>query len=492
MSGHVPEARIRGANDGHVNPRGRYVLYWMTANRRASHNFALDRAVAHAKALGKPLLVLEALRCDYQWASDRLHAFVLQGMADNQAAFAGSPVRYYPYVEPSVGAGRGLFAELANRACVVVADDYPCFFLPRMLAAAARATDVRVEAVDSNGLLPVAAPGERVFTRAFDFRRWLQKNLPTHLDEVPSARPLAGLDLPVVRLPSGVTKRWPMASAAMLSAKPTALGALPIDHTVDVAPTMAGGSGAGRDRLRGFLKARIDNYDEDRNHPDRDGASGLSPWLHFGHLSAHEVFAGLAKSESWDRECLSGEATGGREGYWGMSASAEAFLDQFVTWRELGFNFCARRPDYDQFESLPDWARATLNQHEPDPRPHLYSFEELDEARTHDEVWNAAQTQLRREGVMHNYLRMLWGKKVLEWSPTPEVALQTLVELNNRYALDGRDPNSYSGIFWVFGRYDRAWGPERPIFGKIRYMTSDSTKRKLRLKNYLKQYASEN
>lgn len=461
----------------------------MTANRRAEHNFALDRAAVHARELGKPLVVLEALRCDYEWACDRFHAFVLQGMADNKAAFAESSVRYYPYVEPTVGAGRGLFAELATRACVVVTDDYPCFFLPRMLAAAAGVTDVLIEAVDSNGLLPMSAPGERVFTRAFDFRRYLQKSLPLHLDQVPSAQPLTDLDLPAVKLPGRLTRQWPMASAALLRAAPEALGALPIDHSIAAGPAMAGGSVAGQARLQEFLAERMDSYGEDRNHPDRNGASGLSPWLHFGHLSAHEVFAGLVASESWDRKQLSGETNGGREGFWGMSQPAEAFLDQFVTWRELGFNFCARRSDYDQFASLPEWAKTTLNQHEPDPRPHLYSFDELDEARTHDELWNAAQTQLRREGVMHNYLRMLWGKKVLEWSPTPEAALQTLIELNNRYALDGRDPNSFSGIFWIFGRYDRAWGPERPIFGKIRYMTSDSTRRKLRLKSYLQRYA---
>jgi len=154
----------------------------------------------------------------------------------------------------------------------------------------------------------------------------------------------------------------------------------------------------------------------------------------------------------------------------------------------LGFNFCSRHGDYDQYESLPDWARETLEEHAGDRRPVLYEFDALDSASTHDELWNAAQRQLVREGRMHNYLRMLWGKKVLEWSPSPREAIQHLIELNNRYAIDGRNPNSYSGIFWVFGRYDRAWGPERPIYGKIRYMTSDNTRRKLKLDRYLRTY----
>ena len=173
-----------------------------------------------------------------------------------------------------------------------------------------------------------------------------------------------------------------------------------------------------------------------------------------------------------------------------MSPSAESFLDELVTWRELGYNFCWQRSDYDQYSSLPEWAQETLAEHQADPRPSVYTLEELQSAKTHDHIWNAAQTQLVTEGRMHNYLRMLWGKKILEWSRTPQNALACMIELNNRFAVDGRNPNSYSGIFWVLGRYDRAWGPERPIFGKIRYMTSENTARKLKLTNYLRKYGS--
>jgi deoxyribodipyrimidine photo-lyase len=171
-----------------------------------------------------------------------------------------------------------------------------------------------------------------------------------------------------------------------------------------------------------------------------------------------------------------------------MSQAAEAFLDQLVTWRELGFNFCSRRDDYDRFDSLPDWARRSLAEHAADPREHVYSVDELAAARTHDPLWNAAQRQLVREGRIHNYLRMLWGKKILQWARSPEDALEAMIELNNRYALDGRDPNSYSGISWVLGRFDRPWAPERPIFGKIRYMSSENTARKLKVKEYIRRY----
>jgi deoxyribodipyrimidine photo-lyase len=181
--------------------------------------------------------------------------------------------------------------------------------------------------------------------------------------------------------------------------------------------------------------------------------------------------------------------TGRREGWWGADANVEAFLDQLVTWREIGFNMCAHAADYDSYESLPEWAKKTLARHARDPRPALYSREQLERAGTHDRLWNAAQRQLLTEGIIHNYLRMLWGKKILEWSPTPMDALATMIELNNKYALDGRDPNSYSGIFWILGRYDRPWGPERPIFGTVRYMSSDNTAKKLKVRNYLEKYA---
>jgi len=241
--------------------------------------------------------------------------------------------------------------------------------------------------------------------------------------------------------------------------------------------------------LREFVADKLPFYPERRNEPEAEGTSGLAPFLHFGHISSHAVFAAIAAREDWDIGDLGPERRGQKAGWWGMSAAAEAFLDQCVTWRELGYNGCAFRSDYDLYDSLPPWARQTLERHAADPRPYLYTPEELAAGRTHDPLWNAAQMQLVREGRLHNYLRMLWGKKILEWSASPREALAVMIGMNNRYALDGRDPNSYSGIFWCLGRYDRPWGPERPIFGTIRYMSSANTARKVRVKDYLRKYA---
>ena len=485
----VPAIRVRACNRARVHGDGSFVLYWMIAARRARWNFALQRAVEHAVRLDKPLVVLEALRAGYRWASERLHAFVIDGMADNASAFAATSVTYLPYVEPEPDAGKGMLETLAAQACVVVTDDAPVFFLPRMVAAAAARLSVLVEAVDGNGLLPLAAT-EAVFPTAFAFRRLLQGVLPAHLADAPAPDPLAGVRLPRLEtLSAELSRHWPAAPTALLEGDPGALAALPIDHRVGRVPTTRGGSSAGLALLERFLDERLAGYAEDRNRPEREGTSGLSPYLHFGHVSAHEVLATVAAREGWATGRLAPRARGKRAGWWGMSTAAEAFLDQLVTWRELGFNFSSKRDDGERYESLPLWARATLEKHARDPRPHLYTAEQLESAATHDPLWNAAQVQLVREGRIHNYLRMLWGKKILEWSTSPQDALAVMLELNHRYALDGRDPNSASGICWCLGRYDRPWGPERAIFGKVRFMSSENTARKLRVAEYVRRHS---
>ncbi|QDV11147.1 Deoxyribodipyrimidine photo-lyase [Rosistilla oblonga] len=485
----IPELRIRDLNAKSVRPDGQFVLYWMIANRRTRYNFSLQHAASLAQELGRPLIVLEALRCDYPWASDRLHRFVVQGMADNRAALADANLRYYAYVEPSVGDGRGLIQQFARDACAIVTDDFPCFFIPAMLRLVSRQVDVAMQAVDSNGLLPIRAT-EKVFARAHDFRRFLQKNLKPHLSEMPKLAPLQGFRLsPPPPIPDAILERWPEATDTLLQASPEQLSALPIDH--DVGPAaFDGGSVAVAATLDSFISQRLPRYGEGRNQPESDASSGLSPYLHFGQISTHDVFAAIVEREQWSPDRLAAKASGSREGWWGMSEEAESFLDELITWREVGFNFCVHRRDYDRYESLPDWAQQTLGEHADDEREFIYSLEQFEAAKTHDDLWNAAQRQLVREGRMHNYLRMLWGKKILEWTPTPQVALQVMLELNNKYAVDGRDPNSYSGIFWVLGRYDRAW-QERDVFGKIRFMSSENTARKLKVKKYLQRYAAD-
>ncbi len=486
----APDARVRGVNDRQVRTDGGFVLYWMIATRRAAFNYALDRAAGWAERLGRPLVVLEALRADYPWASDRLHRFVIDGMRDNAADFASGPAFYYPYVEPAIGASRGLIAHLAASACIVVTDDFPCFFLPRMVAAAGRKLSVRLEAVDSNGLLPIRAT-TRTFTAAAHFRRFVQHELRLHLTRYPHERPLETRRLAALAgLPAGTETLWPRADPRLLGGDAASLAALPVDHRVPVA-AMRGGRTAGLAALHRFVSTRLEGYHQSRNQPDEDATSRLSPYLHFGHISPHEIFNAVMRRERWSTSRLGHHATGAREGWWGVSPSAESYLDQLVVWRELAYNMCATRPDdYDRFESLPDWARRTLAIHVRDERPHVYTLAQFENAETHDALWNAAQRQMREEGWFHNYLRMLWGKKILEWSATPQDALSVMRSIMDRWSLDGRNPNSYAGYFWTLGRYDRPW-PERPIYGTVRSMSSENTKRKVAVKRYIVRYGGE-
>jgi deoxyribodipyrimidine photo-lyase len=464
----VPPERIVALNDAPVRGDRDHVLYWMIAARRTTHSFGLQRAVELAEQLGKPLVVFEPLRVDAPWSSPRFHRFVVDGMRDNARACARVGVRYVPFVERHPGQGKGLLAALADRACAVVTDAFPTHFLPRMVGSVS--LPVRLEQVDGLGLLPLSAHG-RVFTTAASFRRHLQKTVGPHLLQFPQPQPLsrrvAGAALPDLGWPIGI---------------PDTLDGLPLDPGVaEVA--LRGGPVAAASRAHGFLDERLAAYG-DRNHPDAAAASGLSPYLHFGHIGAHALLAPLLAEhlERW----VPPRATGSRAGWWGLGAPQEAWIDQLVTWRELGAGFCHHFRDASLYSlaALPDWAQRTLADHAHDPRD-LVPFDQLEAACSPDPLWNAAQRELRETGVMHNYLRMLWGKRVLEWSESPAQALARLVHLNDRWALDGRDPNSVSGILWTFGRFDRAWGPERPIFGKVRYMTSASTRRKLRLRAYL-------
>lgn len=486
----TPPLRVQALNAAPFRASGEWVLYWMMTARRPFFNFALERAVNLAQQLERPLLILEMLQVDPRCSSARTHRFVLDGMADHAAHFSGTPARYYPYVEPKENSAEGLLERLATHAAAIVADEFPDAVISLKARTLAARVGVRVESVDSNGLLPLRAQ-EKAFARAFDFRRYLWRELPDHLEARPQRDPLRQVQLMACpQLPANITRRWPMASAELLAANSTALAAILVKHRVAEAP-LKGGFRAGRQRLTHFIAESLTLYADERNHPDAEVTSHLSPYLHFGHLSAHEILARVLQCEEVSLANLRARSRGIDEPMWRMRPGAEAFLDQLLTWRELGYNFCHLHPeDYDRFDSLPSWAKQTLREHQTDPRSHVYTLEQLESANTADPIWNAAQRELMATGQMHNYLRMLWGKLVIGWTPSPEEAFSYLVELNNKYALDGSDPNSYSGIGWCFGRFDRPWGPKRDCYGSVRFMTSASAQRKLRLKNYLARWSN--
>jgi deoxyribodipyrimidine photo-lyase len=427
---------------------GEFVLYWIQTTHRAHDNFALNFAVEQADALGLPLLVYHGLRHDYPWASDRLHTFILEAVADLYRDFARMGIQYAFYLERSgddreARRARGEpspLVALARRAALVVTDFFPTFIVPRQIQALRNRVETPVVAVDSCTLVPLRYH-DREHLTARGIRRVLEEALPHYLYPVPNPEPKTRR---AVELPFEPTRPTPATIPALVAA-------CALDHAVRPVPAIPGGSAAGRRRLAHFLETGLPRYAEARSDPgEPDAVSRLSPYLHFGNVSIHEVL-------------LAARAAGPAEQY-------AKFQDEALVWRELAHNFVFRDPRHRTVSAIPAWAREQLRRHEDDPRPALYSTEELELARTHDELWNEAQRSYLDHGWMHNRLRMLWGKAVLQWTPDAATCLRILEHLNNKYALDGRDPNSYGGIMWIFGKFDRPFYP-RPIYGTVRYLS---------------------
>jgi deoxyribodipyrimidine photo-lyase len=478
------QKRVRELNHQNISNNGDYVLYWMQINRRFEYNFALQYAVKLANSLQKPLLIYEGLSASYPWASDRFHVYLMQGMEENLQIAEKNGWNYFGYWEPKPKAGNGLIKQLASKACALVTDDNPVFIMRTHNDRVSQKLSIPYIVVDSNGLIPFGITEKAPYT-AFLFRKIMQKNFVEAIKNAPEQHPMQTLqNRGRVHLEDDFLKKYP-SFWLLNTTKESFISSLPIDHSVKPIEEIGTREEALKKFSR-FLDHKLKHYMEDRNHPDKLGASSMSGYLHFGKISEFEmVLRALEKQpESWSLDAITYK--NGQSGdFYGGHPSIESFLDELITWREVGHHFAHHVANYDEFESLPDWALQTLQEHENDSREALYSLEEFEKAKTHDPIWNAAQRELIREGRIHNYLRMLWGKKILEWTPNPRKALEIMIELNNKYAIDGRDPNSYSGIFWVLGRFDRAWG-ERPVFGKIRYMSSDSTIKKIDMKGYLK------
>jgi deoxyribodipyrimidine photo-lyase len=452
------DPRVRRLNDRVTPVSGDYVLYWMQAQRRGEDNAALAYAIERANELGVPCLVYEALRPDYPHASDRIHTFVLQGARDTAAALRARGVAHVFFLPRTPDEARGVLLKLAARARLVVSDDVPSFVVPLHNAAAAARVPCPFVVVDDCAVVPLSLLskpeiGARTIrpkvTRGLD--EWLRP-----LEEpVPRRPPPARLDLPFDPLPlEGLDIGARVAACA-------------IDHAVPAVGELAGGSASAQRRLEQFARGPLSTYAGDRNDPSRDGTSALSPYLHFGMLSARRAALFARK--------------------WGSGEGLDAFLEQLLVRRALSFNFARTQADPASYGALPAWARATLAEHAADPRTADLSIEDLEAARSPDPLWNAAMNELRERGVIHGYARMLWGKLPLLWMRRPEDAHRAVMTLNDRWALDGRDPNGYANVSWCYGLHDRPW-PKRPIFGAVRTMTSGSARKKLDFEGYIERW----
>ena len=457
----VSPDRIRILNDRPPRKNAGYVLYWSLMNRRVDQNHALAHAAEIANAQGLPLLVYESLTCDYPAANDRLHTFVLEGIPDNEAALRALGIGYFFYLRARRSDPNDVLYRLASRAHAVVTDDYPVFIAMRHNPRVAAHLTVQYIAVDSSCIVPMRHHEKRNYG-AYTIRPRIQRALPSYLQPV---------ELPALRqkwrsslLPDGLSS---LSRTVTPDAIPSLVAGCEIDHTIPPSIEYDGGSKEAVRRLDRFLEHRLRLYARESGQPSKHATSTLSPYLHFGHISALEI--ALAVREHAEEHRL----------------IPDEFLEQLIVRRELAFNFA--RFAGDQIESLdvlPDWCKATMAKHAGDPRPYLYSPKQFENAETHDALWNAAQRELLLRGTIHGYYRMYWGKKIIEWSPTYEEALRTMIHLHDVYALDGRDPNTYTNILWCFGLHDRPWA-ERPIFGQLRYMSIEGMKRKTDVDAYI-------
>ena len=447
--------RVIQLNEQKVNAKARYVLYWMQMFKRVDNNHALIWAIRKANELRLPLVVYEGLKYYYPWASDRFHTFILEGVEEKRAAFEKLSIRYVFYLQKDADSPKNTVALLARDAAMIVTDDYPCFIIPEHNRRVAERAEIPVFAVDSNGIIPMSKFEKEEYA-AYTIRPKINRLLDHYL------KPLAAESIEVSSV--GITLDCP---ETMVAAENIAdlVAECDIDHTVPPSKVYRGGTEAGRKRLEKFAGDILPDYVRTRNKPEIDGSSRLSAYLHFGFLSSLEVALAVQAADAPDE-------------------SKEAFLEELIVRRELSFNMTRHNSKYDSLAALPPWVHKTMREHASDDRAVTYSLEQLEAGQTHDELWNAAQREMVATGEMHNYVRMLWGKNVIAWSGSYDIAFETLVHLNNKYCLDGRDPNSYAGILWCFGKHDRPW-MERPVFGTMRYMTSGSTGKKFDSKKYI-------
>jgi len=429
---------------------GDYVLYWMQAAQRAEANPALEYAVRLANENRRPCLAFFGLTDRFPEANARHFAFMLEGLRETQATLADRGIKL---VVMPVSPEKGV-VEMGRAASLVVTDRGYLRIQKAWRARAAEELPCPLIQVETEAVVPVETASPKEEYAAATFRPKIRKILASYLTSLPERKPLRdSLGRPEDSLD--------------LENLDGVLAALKIDRKVAPSPYYRGGTSEAKKRFRLFLRERLDHFGDLRNNPSLDYLSHLSPYLHFGQISP--VWIALKASES-------------------KSPGREAFLEELIVRRELALNFVHYNDRYDSPESLPAWARATLAEHASDARPILYTRADLEAGKTHDPYWNAAQREMVVAGKMHGYMRMYWGKKILEWSATPEEAWATALYLNNAYELDGRDPNGFAGVAWCFGKHDRPWG-KRPIFGSVRYMNDKGLRRKFDVDQYVRNVA---
>lgn len=461
----VPEELRRLAEDPRVTVRrsgapegGRCVVYWMQRSQRGRDNHALDVAVNVANALGLPCVAYFGVVKNFPHANLRHYAFMNDGLPDVEEDCEERGVGFVMRRAPDESHER-LFADVG--AAIVIGDENPMRAPEAWRLNLAETLRVPFWTVDADLMVPSKLLEKAQFSAGV-IRPRLMRRLPEFLREYENPRAAVRWSRPrglqTEDVCADITRGW-----------------REFDRSVGPVEEWRGGRKAAMKRLEQFVREILAAYERDRNKPETDGTSKLSPYLHFGHIGPLTIALAVKAAVKKDAP---------------LKSAADAFLDQLIVWRELSVNFVRYQPEYDSPGCADNWAKLTIAKHDRDEREVLYTLKQMEEARTHDELWNAAQLQMVHHGWMHNYMRMYWAKKILEWTPDARTAMKRAIYLNDRYFLDGRDPNGYAGIAWaILGKFDRAWG-ERPVFGKRRYMSDASTAGKFNAKSYIAQMRS--
>lgn len=451
--------RITVRRGGSLAQDAKCVVYWMQRAERALDNPALDIAVEAGNALDLPVLVYFSAISNFPHANWRHYAFLNQGLVDIEEDLQERQIGFIVR-RPPKNSLEALLAEV--QAAMVIGDENPCREPERWRRVLANRLRIPFWTVDADVVVPSRLFQKRMYALHI-FRPKLFAELPRYLVKQNNPKPHHPWEpdhtLEAFPVREDVTQGWKT-----------------LDRSVAPVESFTGGTHAALKRLRNFVENELAAYDQTRNHPETDGTSRLSPYLHFGHISPITVALAVEKA------LQQGKVT---------QLARDSYINELIGWRELAVNFVKFNENYDSFDCAEPWAQKTLMEHARDKRAHLYSIEQLERSETHDELWNAAQNQMVKFGWMHNYMRMYWAKKILEWSPDPARAFETCVTLNDRYFLDGRDPNGYAGIAWsIVGKFDRPWF-DRPIFGTIRYMSGASTGKKFNSKRYIQKMSRD-
>jgi deoxyribodipyrimidine photo-lyase len=449
----INDTRVRPLNDEPIDTSRKYVLYWMQASERTDLNFALEYAIEQANHHDLPLVVAFGLMDNYPEANERHYAFLLQGLRDVQFALHDRGIKFV--IRHGMPAEVAL--KLSSEAAMIVCDRGYTRHQRAWREQVGTEASVRVIEVESDVVVPVSTASSKLEYGARTLRPKIHRLWDDYLRD---HRPIE------VKHDS---TRLRLASDFDLSQSNAVLEKLKLDRSVKPVEMFVGGQDEAARRLKAFVDHKLDGYAEGRNEPAAGQSTTLSPYLHFGHISPIRIALAVMRKQGV------------------RSADRDALLEELIVRRELSMNLCLYNEKYDQYAGTPDWARHTLAQHVDDERPVIYTDAELEAAETHDPYWNAAQLQMNLTGFMHNYMRMYWGKKILEWSRSPKQAFERTLRINNKYFLDGRDPNSYCGVQWVYGTHDRPWGPKRRIFGTIRYMNDKGLERKFKIDQYVQQ-----